>query len=107
MKRINFGMILVALIALTARLEAAPRHAEAPAPTLIAQASDDVVLDGTEILIEAEAPSSLHWSPSRGFHYGHNCCRGSGDGRGARVSAQRFSGMDAAAGRPVYVRGRF
>ena len=67
----------------------------------------EVLADGTEILIAHEPAVSLHWSPARGFHYGRNCCKRGGSGRGARVSSQRFAGIDAAAGRPFYVRGRF
>lgn len=105
MKRMSVLVILGALVLFSSRLEAASRRVEVQeqaATTIVEQL-------GTDLVIEAEAPTSLHWSPSRGFHYGRNCCKRGGDGKGARVSAQRFAGIDAGSGRPVYVgsRGRF
>lgn len=100
-------MALLALLALSlgvTQVQAAARPAESTASESSAM---DVIADGSEILIASEPAMSLHWSPSRGFHYGRNCCKRGTGGRSARVSSQRFSGIDAAAGRPVYVRNRF
>src|SRR4051794_6989694 len=94
---------LSALLIWTAQAQAASR---ADLPGIDKESTIEVLADGTEILIAHEPALSLHWSPSRGFHYGRNCCKRGGSAR-ARVSSQRFAGIDAAAGRPVYVRGQF
>ena len=97
--------LLVALGALlwigTAPVQAAPKASDIPA--IDSTATVETLADGTEILIAHEPELALHWSPSRGFHYGRNCCK-KGGGGSARVSSQRFAGIDAAAGRPMYVR---
>lgn len=98
-------LALLALIVGVSQVQAAARPAEGTASE--AESVIDTIADGSEILIASEPALSLHWSPARGFHYGRNCCKRGTAGRAARVSSQRFAGIDAAAGRPVYVRNRF
>lgn len=103
--RLTILLALAALSLSAAQVQAAARPNELPG---IDNASTvEVLADGSEVLIAHEPALSLHWSPARGFHHGRNCCKRGTTGRGARVSTQRFAGIDAAAGRPVYVRDRF
>lgn len=105
MKRIGLLVVLGAMMVLASRSDAAPRTVELADPAMTTLI--EILPDAVELAAEHQAPLALHWSPARGFHYGRSCCRRAGVGRMARVSAQRFAGIDAAAGRPVYVRGQF
>lgn len=102
MKALSLIVALGALLLGASHCAAAPRTSDIPA--IDSTATVETLADGTEILIEHQASTSLHWSPARGFHHGRNCCKSAGVGRASKVSSQRFAGIDAAAGRPMYFR---
>jgi hypothetical protein len=112
MKRTCLLMALVALATFAAAEAQAARRPRANQAAVIEPMGDGVsyYVEVEEPYVVTDEPTPLHWSPRRGFHIDAACCR-EGDAKAsrARVSVQRFAGIDPAAGRPVYVssRGRF
>jgi hypothetical protein len=120
MKRTAQMLVLGAAFCLALVAEAAPRPAVAVVnPIAVIEPTGDgqtffVEVDESkdrlapgETAVMDDSPA-MHWSPGRGFHADKGCCKTArAGGSRARVSIQRFAGIDPAANRPMYVgRGR-